>query len=90
MGKVTWTEENKKTLSHMWKAGYTSSIIAERLGKTRASVRQYVSRNKKELGLEPRDFDGWKNVKVKKPFDKEWEGIVPCGHWIITKPWRRL
>lgn len=89
MGKVTWYEEDKKTLSRMWKAGYAASVIGKELGKTRQSVRQYVSRHKEELGLEPRDFANWKNVKFKKPFDIEWQGHVPLGHWIITKPWGR-
>mgnify|MGYP001099355001 CR=1 FL=1 len=90
MGKVTWTEKHKQTLSHMWKAGYTASIIAEKLGKSSQSVRQYVSRHKKELDLEPRNFANWKNVKFKKPFDIEWQGHVPFGHWTITKPWRKV
>ena len=22
-----------------------------------------------------------------KDFEKQWHGVIPCGHWMITKKW---
>jgi len=28
--------------------------------------------------------------RVVTDFDLEYHGPVPCGHWMITKPWRKV
>jgi len=27
--------------------------------------------------------------RVVTEFDIEYHGIIPCGHWMITKPWKK-
>ena len=88
--KQLWTEEEKELLVKLWRLKYTAKYIGDRLNRKPQAIRQFVSRNKEELGLRNRDFKNWKNVKDKlKPerFDEEWHGIIPRGHWMITKPW---
>jgi hypothetical protein len=87
-----WTDEERETLVSLWKQKYTAKYIGDKIGKNPQAVRQYVSRHKHELGLTARDFKNWKNVKDKlgaERFNEQWHGIIPCGHWMITKPWRK-
>jgi len=88
--KQLWTDEERHTLVMLWKQRYTAQYIGEQLGKNAQAVRQYVSRHKEELGLTARDFKNWKNVKTRlghDRFNESYHGIIPCGHWMITKKW---
>lgn len=86
---VLWKQEEIDKLVELRNSGVSMPKIAEELGKTHSSVKMYVQRNGKALGLRPAsDFKA--PAKSQTPtFDKEWYGSVPFGHWLITKPWRQ-
>lgn len=81
-----YEEKDIQILIDMWGDGYTATEIGDRLGKTMSSVRQFVHRNRKKYNLEKKE--GGRYVP-RNSFDKQWHGVVPCGHWAITKPWRK-
>ena len=85
---MAWTknyqDKDIQTLIEMWGDGYTATEIGDRLGKSMASVRQFVHRNRAKYNLEKKE--GGRHVP-RSSFDKEWHGVVPCKHWSITKPW---
>jgi hypothetical protein len=82
-----WSEEDQETLVKLWKEGVTVLNIAKKLKRKRAAVTMYITRHGKRLGLEKRaDYNV--NFKPRREnFDIAWEGPIPCGHWMITKPW---
>lgn len=86
----SWKQEDIDTLVELRNSGKSMKYISDVLGKTHNSVKMYVQRNGKALGLRPaRDFKA--RAKSQNPaFDKEWYGCVPFGHWLITKPWRKI
>lgn len=88
MGREAWSDEDIKTLRTMVSKGETSVRIAEAVGRTPSTVRQYVRNNarKLELKLPPIRGRGLKNCA---DFDRRWYGAVPFGHWAITKPWSK-
>jgi len=87
MGISTWTKQDVDTLVKLWKDGVSSNKIAAKLNRRRSAITQYVCRHRKELGLDHRasTFGGRPR---RGDFDTQWRGVVPCGHWMITKPWR--
>ena len=80
-----YTDDDIRIMRKMWKEGSTATEIGYRLRKSQYSVRQFMHRNRKKYGFE-------KKAKgrpfLKCSFDKAWHGVIPCGHWMITKPWR--
>ena len=83
-----WDDEDVEQLTHMWEAGDSVKNIAEKLGKTSASIKMYIQRNRRHLGLSKREFVRVHRAKSQDPeFDRKWYGPVPCGHWLVTKPW---
>ena len=58
----------------------TLQEIADAVGLTRHAVAHFVKRHGHTYGIA---------VRIKSPanFDKQWHGVIPCGHWAITKPW---
>ena len=89
--KSTWTNEEKELLKKLWKLGHTASEIAEEIGNGRTTdqVRMFVSRNRKELALTRRPVTNWKVLHKTTHFESLWSGPIPCGHWMITKPWTK-
>jgi len=85
-----WEQEDIDKLVELRNSGVSMPKIAEELGKTHSSVKMYVQRNGKALGLRPAlDFKP-RAKSQNTAFDKEWYGTVPFGHWLITKPWRKV
>jgi len=85
-GAKQYQDKDIKTLIQMWGDGYTATEIGDALGKSMQSVRQFVHRNRKKYDLEKKE--GGRHVP-RSSFDKQWHGVIPCGHWMITKPWRQ-
>jgi len=79
-----WTEYEVETLVRLWNDGLSRKQIAEELDKSFASVKMYLQRHKDELSLAPRLS---KARPTSGRIDKEWYGVIPLGHWSITKPW---
>ena len=84
--KKQYTEKDIETLIRMWGDGYTATEVGNAIGKSMASVRQFIHRNRKKYDLEVKE--GGRYVP-RQTFDKQWHGSIQCGHWIITKPWRK-
>jgi hypothetical protein len=84
-----WTDEHVDQLVEMWEVGTSVKEIADTLEKTPDSIKMYVQRHRRRLGLSKREFVRVHRAKSQCPeFDRKWYGAVPCGHWSITKPWR--
>lgn len=85
-----WDKADIDTLVRMRNDGSSIPQIAKELDKTHSSVKMFISRHGKSLGLRPRiDFKA--PAKSCRPqFDKDWYGSVPFGHWLITKPWGKV
>ena len=85
-----WDKADIDTLVRMRNDGSSVPQIAKELDKTHSSVKMFISRHGKSLGLRPRiDFKA--PAKSCRPqFDKDWYGSGPLGHWLITKPWRKV
>ena len=58
----------------------TLQEIADAVGMTRHAVAHFCKRHGHTYGIA---------VRHRSPpqFDKQWHGVIPCGHWMITKPW---
>lgn len=82
-----WTHEERDLLVTLWTDGYSTKQIAEELDKTFGSVKMYLQRHRKELGLKPRTGSQERKTSFRPEFDKAWHGVIPLGHWLITKPW---
>jgi len=85
-----WTKKEIDTLVTMWKADRPSVEIAEKLNRKRSTISMFVSRHAKELGIEKRMhlcYGGRPKSTKLLSFDKQWQGSIPRGHWMITKPW---
>jgi len=82
-----YEEKDIKILIEMWGDGYTATEIGDRLGKSMASVRQFIHRNRKKYDLEKKEAG---RHMPRDSFDKLWHGVVPCKHWSITKPWGKV
>lgn len=89
MRPSSWTKEDVDALVQMWKDGVTSGTIATKLNRRRSAISQYLCRNRDKLGLEKRmEPIGGRPKKKRAGFKESWQGVVPLGHWMITKPWR--
>ena len=86
MGISTWTEKDVNTLVKMWKEGVSSNKIAAYLKRRPSAITQYVCRHREELGLEKR-ANSFGGRPRRGDFDTRWHGVIPLGHWMITKPW---
>ena len=88
MGRESWSEEDLKKLRSMVARGETSVTIAEAVGRTPSTVRQYIRNNAKKLNLVLPKLRG-RGFKNMGDFDRQWYGSVPFGHWTITKAWSK-
>lgn len=79
-----YTDAQIKIFVDMWHQGFTASEIADRLGGSINSIRQFACRYREKYDLVKREGG---NTPPRKDFDKLWHGVIPCGHWSITKPW---
>jgi hypothetical protein len=80
-----WTKDEVDMLVTLWNNGTPRKQIAEELDKSHGSVKMYLQRHKRELNLAPRINN--KARPTSGRIDKEWYGVIPLGHWSITKPW---
>ena len=83
----TWSVEDIKILCELWEHGVITREIAKKVNRHRAAVAKYISRNKETLGLERRSMTQVYRKPNPKSFDELWSGVIPYGHWMITKPW---
>jgi hypothetical protein len=58
----------------------TLQEIADAVGLTRHAVSHFVKRHGRNYGIAVRH-------RSAPEFDKAWHGVIPCGHWMITRPW---
>ena len=79
-----YTDDQVKIFVDMWHQGFTASEISDRLGGSTNSIRQFACRYREKYGLAKCEGG---NTPPRKDFDKLWHGVIPCGHWMITKPW---
>ena len=92
---VPWTKEEIETTVKMYKEHKTNSEIGVAIGKTQDAVKTKLGKLRKQFDLAPRNQSLLrKGSKADLPkgmsaFDRDWHGSVPCGHWMITKPWRK-
>ena len=78
--RSTWTKEEVNVLIQMRSKNYSRAEIAVALGKKEKTLNNFLAKNASKLGLK---------MQQREPAisDKEWQGCVPLGHWIITKKW---
>ena len=90
-----WSKDDDAKLVELFHEGQFIEDIAQQLGRTRKGVEGYLRRNRGRLGLDLRDKVEFMKrgqgivYKGRKPFEQEWLGCVPFGHWMITKPWTK-
>ena len=91
-----WQNSEIDKLKELWDDGVPVKDIAVLLGRTPRSIGRYVDKNRAILELKRRDKlkcalagqkEYWQS-KTEKTFENAWRGVVPLGHWMITKPWR--
>lgn len=89
MAGKPWTDREVQVLCEMWNSGCFAKDIAKKLRKKRSAVTMYISRHREELGLgmRPNPTGNLVGRKKKKTIDELWHGVIPLGHWSITKPW---
>jgi len=83
-----WDHKEVELLCTLWREGIAVKEIAKKLKRGYSGVCQYAYRNRKKLGLERRGPPRVINRPETKSFDELWSGVIPCGHWTITKRWR--
>ena len=86
MGMTTWPDEDITILRKMLAEGKPSHEIGAVLGRKPSAVRRFVNYNKDRLRLVKPMIQGRGRFNQSQ-FDKDWYGVVPFGHWSITKPW---
>jgi len=84
-----WEEIEVETLIRMREEGASVAEIADELGRSCSSVKMYLQRHRDELGLKSKRDERKRPSAGRPEFDKAWYGVVPLGHWSITKPWSK-
>ena len=64
-----YTDAQVKIFVDMWHQGFTASEIADRLGGSINSIRQFACRYREQYGLAKREGG---NTPPRKDFDKLW------------------
>lgn len=80
-GSCELPQQKIDIIRKMRRENATLQEIADAVGLTRSSVAHFVKRHGATYGIEVRQ-------RAAPNFDKLWHGVIPCGHWMITKPWR--
>lgn len=95
MRNKAWSKDEEQTLVRMFKEGQFLEDIGTTLNRSRRSVEGHLRRHRGRLGLDLRDKSEFMlkaqghKYKGRKPFEVEWAGSVPFGHWMITKSWSK-
>ena len=95
-----WTQEQLDELVKLYCEGLTFEKISLQLGMSHASTKAKVTflrqkgvdlpyRDKQSIA-EKRSKTMKSGKKKSTAFDREYQGAVPLGHWIITKPWKKV
>lgn len=92
-----WTKEEIDNLVKLYLEGVPLEELAEEVGKSYPSTKAKITALRKGgMDIPYRDQ---KLIQAKRrktlatgekkrtPFDIEYHGPVPCGHWLVTKPW---
>lgn len=94
---VVWTPEEIEELVKLYLDGVPLEDLAEQVGKSYASTKAKITSLRK--GGRDLPYRDQKLIQAKRrktlatgekrvtPFDKEYQGPVPFGHWLITKAW---
>ena len=85
-----WEQADIDTLVEMYNNGASNREIAKALDKSESSVKSMLSKTRKVLNLPlriPKGRPGQRQTREPSAFDIAWQGKVPFGHWLITKPW---
>jgi hypothetical protein len=94
---VRWTQEQIDELVKLYKEGLTFEEISLKIGISHASTKAKVTSLRKQgMDIPYRDRQEIAQKRIdtiakggKKPsaFDRDYQGAVPFGHWLITKAW---
>lgn len=93
---VPWTQEEIETTVKMYKEHKTNYEIGCAIGKTGDAVKTKLGKLRKQFDLAPRSQALLKKGNKSSPpegvspFERDWKGSVPFGHWMITKPWKKV
>lgn len=94
-----WAEEEIAIMTSLYMKGTTNHDIAAVLNRSIPQVKSMMGKTRKKLGLPYRDQEQINNARLKTiamggvskltptQFDKDWQGLVPRDHWLITKKW---
>lgn len=97
-GLSTWSEEQIDNLLKLYREEVPLKEMAVIIGKSYGSVKgmltvlrqkgydvPYRDQKRAQARRRARQTNG---EKIITKFDIEYQGPVPCKHWMITKPWR--
>ena len=89
-----WTDEEYDMLVKLYLEDKSNYEIALAVGKTQAAVKAQIVKVRKERNLPYRDkavsYMKRRDLpKIETEFDRAYHGSIPCGHWLITKPWSK-
>ena len=89
---LPWTEEEINTLVRCFKEGMNNAEIAQEVGRPENGVKNILRTRRKQLGLPKRPKTSYSRKRKSEDippsaFDIAYHGPVPCGHWLVTKPW---
>jgi len=93
-----WPQEKVDMLLKLYREELPLKEMAVRMGISYASVKAMLTclryrgydiplRDPKRAQARRRETLLSGN-RVVTEFDRQYQGPVPCGHWMITKPWR--
>ena len=89
-----WPQAKINKLVTLYKQGVILDDIAEQMGISVTSVKSKIRVIREEYNLGYRDPQQVKRKArprtVITSFDKEFSGSIPFGHWMITKPWKKV
>lgn len=93
-----WPQEQLDKLVELYLEGIPLDELAVKVDKSYAATKAMLSSlRKKGVDLPKRDQKFCQarrratetGEKKLSEFDKAYHGRIPCGHWSITKPWRK-
>ena len=94
-----WADAEIESMVKEYLKGTTNHDIATLLNRSIPQVKGMISKIRKRRGLPFRDQEQINNARIKTismggsakltptQFDKDWQGLVPRDHWLITKKW---
>lgn len=93
-----WPQEQLDKLVELYLEGITLEDLAVEVGKSYCATKAMLTAlRKRGVDLPRRDQKLCQarrratetGEKKLSEFDKAYHGKIPCGHWSITKPWRK-